>query len=212
MPTMIQLRLPCLNSESQLLYYKQVTVYELDGVTPAEVFDLNDAPRSATFITNISGLIEFRVANDRSLSFREHSGLSQGPLLPLYTAGVEAPPLVEVSTQATTMAGATVFTGRALALDIEDHLIHASADNLSHLGGVVGIALQNGNNGDMVRYLSSGYVDLPSLTFQPGRPVFLGLDGLIVHSPVSSLFIQQLGVAVTPTRLMLNIGMPIKRG
>lgn len=211
---MYQLRLPCLDEHNQTLPLKQVQVFLADGTTPAPLFDLADQPRSNTFITDLSGVIEFRVTTLVTLSFRVLRGLVYSSPLPLYTAGVSPPPPVEISTvgQGLVGTGGSVFTGYALSLDSNDELCLATSDNIDHFGGVIGVATQNGNPGNPVNYISSGYLELPGFTFLPRRPIFLGLGGLITQSPVSSLFIQQLGVAISPTRLMLNIGMPIKRG
>ena len=55
---MYQLRLPCLDALFQPLPLRQIVVYLADGTTPAPVFNLDDEPRSASFLTDLSGDID----------------------------------------------------------------------------------------------------------------------------------------------------------
>lgn len=211
---MYQLRLPCLDAEGQPLIHKQITVYLADATTPATLYDYDDAVRSSTFVTDASGLIDFRVPALVTLVFKVHTGLSLGLPLPLYSVGVLPPPPAEIRTVEIGTVGATpVLAGRAVTTDPTGNLIMADALTIAHCGAVCGVAIQTGNPGAPVKYTDCGYVTNEGWTFTPNIPVYLGENGQLIQGliPGNLLFIQPMGTAVSATKLMLNIAPPIRR-
>lgn len=211
---MYQLRLPCLDGNSQFLVNKNVVVYIADGVTPAPLFNADDEPRSPNFMTDASGFIEFRLQSLITLRFRVLTGTLYSDDLPLYDAGVTPTLPMEVNTVGSGIVGATaVNAGYAVTTDGSGLLRQADAENVADLNTVIGIAIQTGSPGSSVDYVSNGYVTNNSWTFTARKPLFVGSNGELIHAPLPGTltFIQQIGVAVSPTTVMLTLGPAIKR-
>lgn len=211
---MYQLRLPCLDSSGQFYYNQQVAVYLADGVTPAPVLNDDDEPRSHLFMTDASGFIQFRLATLISLTFRTVTGTVHGPVLPLYNAGVGPTPPAEVNTVGSGIVGATaVNAGYAITTDGSGLLRQADAENVADLNTVIGIAIQTGSPGSSVNYVSNGYVTNTGWSFTVRKPLFVGINGELIHAPLPGTltFIQQIGVAVSATTAMINLSPAIKR-
>lgn len=211
---MYQLRLPCLDGNSQFLLNQQVAVYLADGVTAAPVLNEDDEPRSHLFMTDASGFIQFRLATLISLTFRVLTGTQYGDLLPLYDAGAVPAPPAEINTVESGVVGATaVNTGYAVTTDGSGLLRQADAENVADLNTVIGIALQTGNSGNPVDYVSNGYITNTSWAFTARKPLFVGANGELIHAPLPGTltFIQQIGVAVSATTAMIAISPAIKR-
>lgn len=211
---MYQLRLPCLDSNSQFLINKNVVVYIADGVTPAPLFNADDEPRSPSFMTDASGFIEFRLQSLITLRFRVLTGTLYSDDLPLYDAGVTPSLPMKVNTVGQGIVGiAPITAGYMVTPDGASGLSLASADNLLHFSVSVGVATQTGNTGDAIQYVSSGYITNTGWAFTTGKPLFLGLNGELIQAPLPSTltFIQQIGVAVSATTAMISISPAIKR-
>lgn len=87
--------------------------------------------------------------------------------------------------------------------------VYASAAILADLGTVIGVTTGAAAAGADVAVVSSGAIDEPSWAWAPG-PVWLGLDGNLTQIPPAGAFVQQIGVAVGPTRLIVSLGPPIR--
>lgn len=211
---MYQLRLPCLDGNSQFLLNRQVAVYLADGVTPAPVLNEDDEARSHLFMTDASGFIQFRLATLISLTFRVLTGTQYGDLLPLYDAGAVPAPPAEINTMESGIVGATaVNTGYAVTTDGSGLLRQADAENVADLNTVIGIAIQTGSSGSPVDYISNGYITNTGWAFTARKPLFVGVNGELIHAPLPGTltFMQQIGVAVSATTAMINISPAIKR-
>ena len=55
------------------------------------------------------------------------------------------------------------------------------------------------------------YMTNTSWAWQPDKPVFLGTDGTLTQTLIGVLFVQQIGVALTPTKIVIRIAQPIRR-
>lgn len=211
---MYQLRLPCLDSNSQFFYNRQIAVYLADGTTPAPVLNEDDEARSHLFMTDASGFIQFRLATLISLTFRLLTGTQYGDLLPLYDAGAVPAPPAEINTIGSGVVGATaVNTGYAVTTDGSGLLRQADAENVADLNTVIGIAIQTGSSGSPVDYISNGYITNTGWVFTARKPLFVGANGELIHAPLPGTltFMQQIGVAVSATTAMINISPAIKR-
>lgn len=93
-----------------------------------------------------------------------------------------------------TTAGAVGYASSAIAMDAN-----------SALGITVGAAL----SGASIDVQAAGEMTEASWSWLPGLPVFLGLNGLLTQVPPSSGFQLVVGVAVTATKLAINIKQPI---
>lgn len=86
-----------------------------------------------------------------------------------------------------------------------------SASDLSTLGQVVGVTLGSAVRGQEVQFQTSGEIVEPSWSWTPGR-VWLGENGLLTQTLPTQGYLQQIGVSNGPTKLIVNIGMPIQLG
>lgn len=82
---------------------------------------------------------------------------------------------------------------------------HACSNEPDHAGSVIGITKNAANPGEGLVIVTSGIMDEPSWSFTPGA-VFVGLDGSLVQEPPQTGFVQQVGVAVSATRLIVSLG------
>lgn len=87
--------------------------------------------------------------------------------------------------------------------------VHASNDNLAHVGLVSGISINAASSGGAVNVQSAGFVDELSWSWAPGD-IWLGVDGALTQLyPAGALFSQRLGYAVSPTRVWIDLDQPI---
>lgn len=105
-------------------------------------------------------------------------------------------------------AGQPLSGHRAVRLAGSGAVRFASADDITQAGLVAGVTLHAAEEGEPVAVAIVGEVVEPSWSFAPG-PVFLGLNGALVQAPPASGFVQPMGTAITPTRLIVERGTPI---
>lgn len=89
-----------------------------------------------------------------------------------------------------------------------DELDIASADDASDAGFAIGVTIGAAEAGATATAQTAGELVEPSWSWSIG-PVFLGLAGALTQSPPAAAFLQQIGVAVAPDRLFINIRPPI---
>jgi len=90
-------------------------------------------------------------------------------------------------------------------VDSSSTLMLADANTIGHLDQVIGFVSESATAGDQVRVINGGNIVNPAWTLIPGATVYLGATGGITQSPVGLSFVQMLGVAVTATRVLVNI-------
>ena len=74
---------------------------------------------------------------------------------------------------------------------------------------MLGITTGAAAAGDAINVQASGEMTEVSWNWTPGLPVFLGTNGLLTQTPPVSGFQLVLGVAISPTKLAINIKQPI---
>lgn len=77
------------------------------------------------------------------------------------------------------------------------------------LGLVLGMTTGAASAGDPVTVQTAGDIDEPSWNWTPG-PVFLDANGTMTQTAPESGFLQQIGVASAPTKILIRIGPAIK--
>jgi len=208
---MYLLRLQCLVNNQPLLL-KQVVVYLLDGVTPASLFHpTTNQAISNVLKTDASGFISFKIVALNTLTFRTLVGLTQsGSAYTLYDTSNPLPaPTVE--TEIALPCAEMIVEGYAVKINTLNQLERCSAFNAAHLNTLIGLAKQTGNIGSMVTVAEDEFMTNTSWTWIPNKPVFLGINGTLTQSLIGVLFVQQVGVALTPTKIVIRISQPIKR-
>jgi hypothetical protein len=208
---MFLLRLQCLVNNQPLLL-KQVVVYLLDGVSPPTLFHpITEQPIGNIFKTDASGFISFKVASLQTLTFRTLIGLTQsGAAYGLYdTANPLPAPTVE--TEVNLPCAEMIVEGYAVKVNALNQLERCSAFEAGHLNTLIGLAKQTGNIGNVIAVAEDEYMTNTAWAWQPDKPVFLGTDGTLTQSLIGVVFVQQVGVALTPTKIVIRISQPIKR-
>lgn len=208
---MFLLRLQCLVNNQPLLL-KQVVVYLLDGVTPASLFHpITNQPISNVLKTDASGFISFKIVALNTLTFRTLVGLTLSPsAYTLYDTSNPLPaPAVE--TEITLPCAEMIVEGYAVKINTLNQLERCSSTNLADLNTLIGLAKQTGNIGDVIAISEDEFMVNTAWAWQPKKPVFLGTDGTLTQSFIGVLFVQQVGVALTPTKIVIRISQPIKR-
>lgn len=208
---MFLLRLQCLVNNQPLLL-KQVVVYLLDGVTPASLFHpITNQPISNVLKTDASGFISFKIVALNTLTFRTLVGLTLSPsAYTLYDTSNPLPaPTVE--TEIALPCAEMIVEGYAVKVNALNQLERCSAFEAGHLNTLIGLAKQTGNIGNVIAVAEDEYMTNTSWAWQPDKPVFLGTDGTLTQSLIGVVFVQQVGVALTPTKIVIRISQPIRR-
>lgn len=86
---------------------------------------------------------------------------------------------------------------------------NADASDADDAGYVVGLAVTSALAGNQVSIQSSGEIDNAGWAFTPGTPIFLDSGGGLAERATGTAFDQQIGVALSATRLFINLGDPI---
>lgn len=208
---MFLLRLQALINNQPLLL-KQVVLYLADGVSPPTLFHaITEQPIGNIFKTDASGFISFKIVNLDTLTFRTLIGLTQsGSAYPLYS-GLPIQPDPSTETEVNYPCGEMIVEGYAVKLNALSQLERCSAFNAAHLNTLIGLAKQTGNIGNVIAVAEDEYMTNTSWAWQPDKPVFLGTDGTLTQTLIGVLFVQQIGVALTPTKIVIRIAQPIRR-
>lgn len=197
---------------NQPLLLKQVAVYFEDTITPAVLFHpITEQPLSNLFVTDASGFITFKIANLTTLTFKTVVGLTQSPTAyPLYSTATP-PPIPAIETEIRLPCAETIVEGYAVKLNALNQLERCSAFNATHLNTLIGLAKQTGNIGNVIAVAEDEFMTNTAWAWQPNKPVFLGTDGTLTQSLIGVVFVQQVGVALTPTKIVIRISQPIRR-
>lgn len=109
-------------------------------------------------------------------------------------------------------AGAPVSGHRVLVQLDDGTVIHADAATPDHVQRVVGVSTNAAIVGDPVAIVGDGPVSDNSLSFTPGLPVFLGLNGAMTQTPPADpAAIIQVGAALAADTINVRISRPIYR-
>ena len=100
--------------------------------------------------------------------------------------------------------------GQPVFLTATNTVLPATAENISHAGRVVGIALNDAVTGEIVRVKRSGTVTKDSWDLTPGQRYYLGPGGEFVLDPEGMAFAQKMGLAEAATSLFIQMESPIE--
>lgn len=107
-------------------------------------------------------------------------------------------------------AGAALSGHMAVAYDAAGDLVYASADEAAHAWTLAGVTTGAAAAGDEVTVQRNDVIEHGGWAWTPQQLVFLGLGGVLTQSlPPGAAFCSVLGVALSPTRLMLQLQPPI---
>ncbi len=87
---------------------------------------------------------------------------------------------------------------------------YADSSNPLHLGRVVGITTGAAAEGAGVTVQSTGPMEEPSWNWTPDEDLWLSANGLVTQVfPAEAVFAQRIGIALTPTRIWVDISEPV---
>lgn len=208
---MYLIRLQCLVNNQPLLL-KQVVLYLLDGVSLPTLFHpITNLPISNVFKTDASGFISFKVVSLQTLTFRTLVGLTQSAAAYILYDTSNPLPAPSVETEVNLPCAEMIIEGYAVKVNALNQLERCSSFNATHLNTLIGLAKQTGNIGNVIAVAEDEYMTNTSWAWQPDKPVFLGIDGTLTQSLIGVVFVQQVGVALTPTKIVIRISQPIRR-
>lgn len=118
------------------------------------------------------------------------------PTYPAFTYG-------SGDTSASGTAGEAISAKRVVKL-FNGLMYLADATNLADVGKVVGITLNAGSAGDSITYQYSSTIDDTAWTWVEG-PIYLGSAGQLTQSLVGLTFLQQIGIAIGETEMLIDI-------
>jgi hypothetical protein len=85
---------------------------------------------------------------------------------------------------------------------------YADRTNPAHRGKVLGITTGAVSQGVDVQIQQAGEITEPSWNWSNG-PVYLNTNGTLTQTAPTSGFLQEIGVAISPTRLMIDLKPPV---
>lgn len=85
---------------------------------------------------------------------------------------------------------------------------YADQINISSYGKVIGLSKGAVVTGGLLEIVTASELD-GFTGLIPNTQVYLGLNGLITQTVPTSGFIQQLGVAITSTSILVNLSLPL---
>ena len=104
------------------------------------------------------------------------------------------------------VAGDIIQGHKAVSILSQGNAFLADPTNVTYIGTIAGVSLNAANEGQNVTVQSFGPLEYEGWNWTPGNPVFVGLLGMLVQpQPVSTAFVQVIGYALSPTRLMINL-------
>lgn len=110
----------------------------------------------------------------------------------------------------TTMtAGENVNAFQVVAVHGDGLAYKADAGNAADADRIVGVAITSASTGNTLQVQQIGVIDNLGFSFTPGAWVYLGNTGALVQTPNTGAFEQPMGVALSATRVEIEIGLPI---
>jgi hypothetical protein len=128
------------------------------------------------------------------------------PVVVVQAFGVHLPP--STLDVVSVIAGSVLSGHRVVRASAPDEVDVASSADVSHAGLVLGITTGATVQGDLAHVRIAGEMIEPSFAFVPG-PVYFNGIGVLTQTPPTSGFIQQVAVAVSATKRVVALGIPI---
>ena len=70
---------------------------------------------------------------------------------------------------------------------------------------IIGISLNAALHNDTVNVQNSGTLQHSGWSFTPQEPVFVGLNGQLTQTPLNAAYSAEIGVAISPDTILINI-------
>lgn len=133
----------------------------------------------------------------------------QGPPGP---RGQQGPPGPAGGSTLIKTAGEAIGGQRVVMASGPDDVLHADPTNPATAVLILGISANAAAPGDDVGVVRQGEIVENTWSWIPGLPIVCGLGGVLTQSvPALAVYTQPVGVALTATKIFVNIGLPIAR-
>lgn len=106
------------------------------------------------------------------------------------------------------IASGAIGGHRVVISDGAGNASYADSSNVSHAGKVAGISLGAVSSGASVNVASSGEIVEPTWGWGAGL-VYLGVNGVLTQTAPTSGFLQVIGVALSATRIVVSLQIPV---
>ena len=133
---------------------------------------------------------------------------SRSAMTPGRPPGPPGPPGPAGGTALQRMAGEALSALRAV-YELDGEVYFLDFQDEDHIDLLLGITLTAANAGQPINVQRSGALDDSGWAWSPGR-VYLGANGALTQVPAAAGFDVLIGVAVSATRLILNLQDPIE--
>ena len=103
------------------------------------------------------------------------------------------------------------ISGHRVVAGLSDtQITYADKDTPTHKSLVLGITRNAARTGDSVMVQSRRVMTEPSWNWTQGMPLFLANNGMMTQNVPQTGFVMELGVALTPQTMWINIGPAIE--
>lgn len=102
-------------------------------------------------------------------------------------------------------AGVPISGHRAVTILADGLVYYADHDTLDDIPNVMGISMNAAVEGDPVDILVFGEMIEPSWSWTERRAIFLGSAGHLTQAPPTTGFLMEVGFAVTPQKIMVEL-------
>lgn len=110
------------------------------------------------------------------------------------------------------IAGTSISVYQVIVQGNDGKAYVADPTNISHVGKVLGVAIQSATNNNSLQYVSTGTINGGSWT--PGTLYFVGVSGILSSSPIAvgARWSQFIGTGKSSTSFNVGLGIPVVVG
>lgn len=134
------------------------------------------------------------------------------PIIEILEVGVQGPPGPPGQSgvgYVTYLAQGPLGGHRAVCAAFSLYVRYADHNSLPDATAVIGITLNAAADNDLINVATSGEIIEPSWSWAEGLPIFVGANGALTQVPPTSGFQLIVGVATSPTSILVGIKQPI---
>jgi len=107
------------------------------------------------------------------------------------------------------IAGEALHGHRVVSFHSDGLLYETHHTSLTDVYAAVGVAIGASLQGALADVRTYGVLTEPSWNWAAG-PIYLGAEGVLTQTPPSSGYLLEVGCAISPTSMFVNIKLPIK--
>ena len=104
---------------------------------------------------------------------------------------------------------AQALSGHRVLKATIDGANYASSDVIEDASAVIGISVEAASAGALIQIQTDAELSEPSWNWAVGKPVFNGLNGLLTQTSPSAGYSLVVGLATSPTTILISVKQPI---